>query len=445
MTFPREPASRSRSLKRSAIVACATAAIASNLSNGESGPSSLPATLFVTNCDDHGPGSLRDTIAAAVNHDNVDLTRLTCSVITLTSGELPINVDNLGVIGGTQVITAQGNSRVISHNGVGTIGLTELVLKDGAVTAHYARGGCLYSRGDIELYAVTVSNCTLTSIGDFGGEAAGGGIFAAGSAMIRASTIADNSIVPTSAPYSAGLGGGIFVGDGLYMSLSTISGNSIHGEAGYCYGGGLLAGYVRIEYSTVSYNEADVAGGARFGGPLGALTASRIVNSTLSNNSGWAVVSDDVLLEVRDSTIAFNGGGINMSGLDEYLSVRSSIVANNGAGGSDYDIFVSTLAGGGAIIGSNNLIQTSNVPVPPDTIRSDPLLGPLADNGGPTMTLALMQGSPAIDAGGNSPDGSFDQRYTGFPRIVGIAADIGAFEVQTPQSPPDSIFSNGFD
>src|SRR5262249_5119416 len=60
----------------------------------------------------------------------------------------------------------------------------------------------------------------------------------------------------------------------------------------------------------------------------------------------------------------------------------------------------------------------------------DPRLGPLQDNGGPTLTCALLPGSPAIDAGNNAYATDFDQRGPGYPRIVGGTIDIGAFEVQ---------------
>jgi len=58
--------------------------------------------------------------------------------------------------------------------------------------------------------------------------------------------------------------------------------------------------------------------------------------------------------------------------------------------------------------------------------NTDPKLGPLANNGGPTLTMALLPGSPAIDAGNTSLAPATDQR--GFPRPAGLAADIGAFE-----------------
>jgi hypothetical protein len=78
----------------------------------------------------------------------------------------------------------------------------------------------------------------------------------------------------------------------------------------------------------------------------------------------------------------------------------------------------------------------------------NPLLGPLADNGGPTRTHALLPASPLIDAGGTAlvpADATFDQRGAGFPRVLGRAVDIGAFEAVAP--PPrtrvQQVFVNG--
>ncbi len=72
----------------------------------------------------------------------------------------------------------------------------------------------------------------------------------------------------------------------------------------------------------------------------------------------------------------------------------------------------------------------------------DPMLGPLADNGGPTWTMALLPGSPAIDAGDNADAPEFDQRGPGFPRIVDGTIDMGAFEVQSSPIPaPEHYWS----
>jgi hypothetical protein len=83
--------------------------------------------------------------------------------------------------------------------------------------------------------------------------------------------------------------------------------------------------------------------------------------------------------------------------------------------------------------------MVSEEPLPPDTIAADPLLAPLADNGGTTKTHALGAGSPALDRG-LSGTWDWDQRGTGFPRVLNGFADIGAYERD-----PDLIFADGFD
>src|SRR5262249_56575096 len=72
---------------------------------------------------------------------------------------------------------------------------------------------------------------------------------------------------------------------------------------------------------------------------------------------------------------------------------------------------------------------------PRDLLAVDPLLGPLQDNGGPTQTMALLPGSPAIDSGDNTDAPEWDQRGPGYPRIVNGTIDRGAFEVQATTAP----------
>ncbi|HEY0232191.1 MAG TPA: choice-of-anchor Q domain-containing protein, partial [Dokdonella sp.] len=104
------------------------------------------------------------------------------------------------------------------------------------------------------------------------------------------------------------------------------------------------------------------------------------------------------------------------------------------------------IVGPGLVVnGSHNLVvAASGVTLPADTIADDPLLLPLADNGGMTMTHALAKGSPALDAGSNSLALAFDQRGDGYARVSGSASDIGAFESQ-PDGADDRIFADGFD
>jgi hypothetical protein len=86
----------------------------------------------------------------------------------------------------------------------------------------------------------------------------------------------------------------------------------------------------------------------------------------------------------------------------------------------------------------HNIIMATNATVPPDTLTGDPGIGPLADNGGPTQTHALLPGSIAIDTGDNPDALPTDQR--GCARTSGAATDIGAYERQ-----PDVIFADGFE
>ncbi len=148
-------------------------------------------------------------------------------------------------------------------------------------------------------------------------------------------------------------------------------------------------------------------------------------------------------LTVHNSTIAFNTGGYGGGGIfvpgGYPLELQSMSIANNTA----------TMPNFAADIGGNSTSRSparTTLPmtrpdVPGDTLSSDPLLQPLADSGGPTLTHALGDGSPAIDMGNNIDDLEFDQRGAGFARVVGAATDIGALEVQAPPI----IFQNGFE
>src|SRR5262249_45281780 len=142
-----------------------------------------------------------------------------------------------------------------------------------------------------------------------------------------------------------------------------------------------------------------------------------VTNSTLSNNSG-----------------GYTGGGINnYSGM---LTVYDIILAGNSAatgpdlaGALTYEgrNLIGSSAGGSGFPGS-------------DLLDVNPLLGPLQDNGGPTPTMALLPGSPAIDAGDNTNAPATDQR--GYLRVVNGTIDIGAFEVQAPMSLPTYVVRN---
>jgi hypothetical protein len=181
---------------------------------------------------------------------------------------------------------------------------------------------------------------------------------------------------------------------------------------------------VELNACTISGNDAFLAAGlASYGGNSDTI---KIVDSTISGNTGGTAIATNIPLTLTSSTVAFNrsithaAAGIYTA--DYTLTLESSIVADNTSLGQPYDI-------GGALFsiigGSKNFIGIASVPTPFDTIGGCPELDPLVDNGGPTRTHALRHTSLAIDRG--DPNGlTTDQRGTA--RVAGSFADIGAFE-----------------
>ena len=141
---------------------------------------------------------------------------------------------------------------------------------------------------------------------------------------------------------------------------------------------------------------------------------------------------------------AGGNGGSGFGGVDGTCNLTNCTVAWNrgnggsggagGVGGPGSDMGWTTpgapgtngAAWGGTVCSALvNTLIASNTPAGGDNF-TDPKLGPLADNGGPTLTMALLPGSPAIDAGDTSLAPATDQR--GVPRPFSLAADLGAFE-----------------
>ena len=157
-------------------------------------------------------------------------------------------------------------------------------------------------------------------------------------------------------------------------------------------------------------------------------------NDTVANNTGVGVHIDctnpgDAL---KNLTVAGNGdAGISFT---ESIELDNSIVAENAGGNCDIS---------GEPTGSNDLIGSGSCGSSlTGVVTGDPLLGPLQDNGGPTPTMALGAGSPAIDAGKDSLCPTTDQRGT--PRPLGPHCDIGAFELQAANHPPTCSAYGGF-
>jgi hypothetical protein len=188
------------------------------------------------------------------------------------------------------------------------------------------------------------------------------------------------------------------------------------------------------------YNDASQSGNsaADTGGGIYGFNGVSIVNSTISGNSagtsGGGIYNVVSLLHVANSTITGNsagsGGAFITTGM---ISLRSPTqswtpalganIFNSGGTVTSQGYNLSSDDGGGYLNG------------PGDQINTDPLLGPLQDNGGSTFTHALLLGSPAIDAGDPnfSPPPLNDQRGCHFDRVFNGRIDIGSFETQPPR------------
>ncbi|MFO1506584.1 MAG: choice-of-anchor Q domain-containing protein [Lysobacterales bacterium] len=337
-----------------------------------------------------------------------------------------------------------------------------------SLQANYMQGGGAVSSYYLTLTDSTISDSSVTAIGQ--GVATGGGIWAK-FATVTGSTISGNSAnAEGQANYSFRYqtsGGGIYAGRSLTLTDSTVSNN--HAEATAvgedANGGGIAArGFVTVTGSTLSGNSADGTGGGLFAGFTVyqyALVSDPdwvIRNTTVTGNSAelGGGIAFELDATLSNSTIAFNestyGGAVAAipffasRGGSSSLFLDSAIIASNSAGPTAQH--VADLAASSSVtlnvVGANNLIGTADaaIALPADTLHNDPQLLPLAWNGGPTQTLALDSGSPAIDTGNDVANLATDQRGEGFVRVYGAYADIGAFEVQPM---PDPIFASGFD
>jgi len=408
------------------------------------------ANVQVTNCNDSGAGSLRDGVAAASSGDTVDLRSLSCRRITLTSGAIDIPQASLAIRGpGFDRMVVSGNytSSVLRHSGLGTLSLSGLTISRGHLSAEDAHGGCIYSAGNADIVGVQVHDC-----GVFGnGRASGGGAYVVGDLRLFTSAVYDNR---------AAVGGGLLVLGNLRAHRVRITGNIARGMSGEGGGFRVLNG-ATITYATVANNFAGVrsgggeilglegvptfianstfsgnSAGEQGGGLVTSNNGTTIINTTFSGNASRFISAAQLTppATVTNSTFAFNreDSGL-LSCLAAVLTfgeihLESTIVARNtcnGAPGWDVN-------GGGpdesSVIGADNLIESAYILLPADTIRTDPLLLPLADNGGPTLTHALMDGSPAIAHGNNVLGLTNDQRGPGFARSKGDRTEIGSIE-----------------
>jgi hypothetical protein len=267
---------------------------------------------------------------------------------------------------------------------------------------------------------VTVHLAGLTVANGYPAGLDGGGINNKGTLTVEHSAITGN----------AGLG--IFNTGTLTVTSSTVSGNmtGIGNDADEAFGGGVYNnGSLTVTNSTIAGNTANGFFDGYGGGIYNQLGTLTVTNSTISGNTAFGQINPPF----------GEGGGIYNFGNNATINMHNSILAGNHvASYGPPDLSGHLTSSGYNLIGKTSGGSGFDST---DLLNVDPQLGPLQNNGGPTQTMALLPGSPAIDAGDNTGAPRFDQRGRGYHRIVNGTIDIGAFEVQNAAGAPDSLVS----
>ena len=347
---------------------------------------------IVTNNNDSGSGSLRFITANVCTGETITFASSVVSPIKLAS-ELLVN----------KALTIQGPGANV---------LT--VQRDNTLSAKFPVFH-LTANGQVAISGLTISQ-------------GNGGIYNPGSSL----TVIGCAISGNYTGAENGYGGGILSGGPLNVIASTISNN------GALLGGGGIAhlGVANITNSTISGNFAS-GGNPQRGGGIFSHGNVNLTNCTVANNS------------------SVSGGGISNEGAT--INSRNTIIAKNSAATAGPDFYGALTSQGFNFIGNNSgatitpaqssdQVGTAGSPI-------DPLLGPLRNDGGPTLTLALLAGSRAIDNGESATDPvtgnpvTTDQRGSYRPyddpsipnATGGNGSDIGAFEVASPLTPSSVV------
>ena len=313
-----------------------------------------------------------------------------------------------------------------------------------------SNGGAVYTLGT---RTVSIADSTFLgneATGSGGNPGNGGNAGAIGvDGAARSFTLCDSRVEGSTA---RAFGGGFFSVMYDAQSFTGFANATFHDNrilAGFGHSGGayVQGGPFAIEASTFSANVADGFGGLFVGpGANGTVVNSTFAQNVARQGLGGAIAHNGAALSLLNTTIAGNTAGAFAAGISTGAGANGLTLAN---------VVLANNAGGNAFVswGINNPAQFDgggNVQWPmtrpnggaeiratPTALFADPLLGALADNGGPTRTMALGAGSPAIDRGSTAGAPPSDQR--GQPRCN--TPDSGAFE----SIAAGQIYCNGFE
>jgi hypothetical protein len=430
------------------------------------------ATNRVTSLADSGAGSLRRLIADSAPGDSIVFGGT--GTVTLASGKLVVDKDltimgpgvsSLAISGGgfqvsggvhftllnLTIANGSSDSGAGIYNGGGYLSVQNCLFARNTANTN-GRGGAVFNSGTATITSSTfVGNSAAGAAGSDGtggpgGAGCGGAVYNLGNLDLRDSTFLNNSVrgglggrgygPPPSLTFAAdgssggpggdGEGGALFNAGVATVVNSTFTSNSAYGGPGGVGGSGgnsLYTGYPPRYYGGAGGRGG--MGGAACGAIYDISGFCFLTNCTVSSNSGFGGTGGP--------GGPGGGGGLGSGPAGATDSDGQVLGSLRGAGTVLVNTLLSgnapggncsgTITDGGHNLSSDLSCAFTNVG---SLNNTDAKLGPLADNGGPTLTTALLPGSPAIDAGNTSLAPTTDQR--GVPRPFSLAADIGAFE-----------------
>lgn len=395
---------RAENKKRGAFAFFLQTAIMTLLSAAPIGATTINVNTTIDELNADGDCSLREAVRSANTDAAVDACTAGsgADTINLPAGTYTLSLSGTGedasLTGDLDIITevtlsgAGSGSTIIDGNTIdrvldtawGPVLISNLTIQNGRLTGGNGGAGirneawCTLTLEGVKILSNVVSGTTSSDIG--------GGILNMGTLIMNNSTIDGNS---------ADRGGGIFDNGTLTLSTSTISNNSVTSN-----GGGIVDFHETGSFTnvTISNNNASGYGGMQARGNLSLLT---LTNCTLAENMSNSV---DSLFVEWNATVTLK-----------------NTILDNESGDNCY--IAGTLTSGGHNLESGN---TCNLIHATDLTNTNPLLGSLTDNGGPTQTHTISPKSPAFNGGDNTGCPTTDQR--GVKRPQGSACDIGAYE-----------------
>ncbi|MBX7106483.1 MAG: hypothetical protein K1X57_20580, partial [Gemmataceae bacterium] len=375
--------------------------------------------FVVRNDFDSGPGSLRQQILDANSLPGPQTITFDALAFAATDGTITLTTGEIAITEGIAIVGPGAKSATISGGGVSRI-----------LNASTA---------------VAASSITLSGLTFAGGSAAGqGGAILLGDARV---TIDDCAFTGNTASDS---GGAINMRVSPTATLAINRSSFTNNRAAGGSGGGALAVYsdatISIRDSLFAFNTSATDGGGLwiFGTP----GSYSLRNSTLFGNSAstrggaiWQQAGQGSSGTVTNSTLTGNvagnaGGGVYLAGSfgsNSTITFESTVVSGNTASkeadiGQNFTYSLAQLTNCAYdSVDFWTLLGGGNLKLPGSSL----LLGSLADNGGPTLTMLPAPTSPLINRGSNPGGLANDQRGAGYPRSLDTATDIGAVELPT--------------